>query len=200
MADTLITLEIGPEDAGRRMSLEDFACAEGRAGRVYELERGVIVVVDVPGVPHLMVVQRIRNPLVVHQVKHPEQVFAVASGADCAVRMPDMESERHPDVAVYLTPPPEGRPQPWEYWTPDIVVEVVSPGGEHRDYGIKRDEYLRAGVRLYWVVNPQERSATVHRRRSDTWEIQQLDERGKLETPLLPGLTIQLTDVFPRSA
>ncbi len=181
------------------MSLEDFACTQGQAGSVYELERGVIVVVDVPGVPHFLIVQRIRNPLVIYQEQHPKQVFAVASGSECALRMPNMESERHPDIAVYLTPPPQGSPQPWEYWSPDIVVEVISPGGEHRDYGIKRDEYLRAGVRLYWIVNPQERTATVHRRRTDSWETQQLDDGGRLETPLLPGLAIKLADVFPAS-
>ena len=44
-----------------------------------------------------------------------------------------MQSDRHPDQAVYLLPPPDG-PRPWTRWVPEIVVEVVSEGGEDRDY------------------------------------------------------------------
>ena len=43
---------------------------------------------------------------------------------------------------------------------PHIVVEVVSPGGEQRDYVDKREEYLRIGVREYWMLNPEDRRCT----------------------------------------
>ena len=38
---------------------------------------------------------------------------------------------------------------------PDWIIEVVSPGTEHRDYGIKLFKYRSAGVREYWIVNPR---------------------------------------------
>ena len=47
---------IGPGDHGRRMSLEEFEHAEGQEGRLYELSRGVITVVDVPKPRHLKIV------------------------------------------------------------------------------------------------------------------------------------------------
>ena len=53
---------------------------------------------------------------------------------------------------------------------PEIAIEVVSAGGEERDYHTKRDEYLRAGVRLYWIIDPQERTATVLQRRMEYWQ------------------------------
>jgi Uma2 family endonuclease len=44
----------------------------------------------------------------------------------------DLESERHPDAAVYRTAPDAD--EDWSSWIPEIVVEVMSPGSEARDY------------------------------------------------------------------
>jgi hypothetical protein len=54
---------IGPSDYGRLMSLDEFDLAEGRDGSPYELSRGVITVVDVPGPRHLAQVNAIRRRL-----------------------------------------------------------------------------------------------------------------------------------------
>ena len=48
------TILIGPEHHGQRMSLEDFETAEAREGHLYELSRGVVTVIDVPGRRHLL--------------------------------------------------------------------------------------------------------------------------------------------------
>jgi Uma2 family endonuclease len=196
MAEIGTLTEIGPESNGRRMSLEEFARVEGRPGYLYELSRGVIQVVDVPGVPHMLVKLRIRNALVLCQVRHPDRIFAIADGSDMAIRMPQLVSERHPDICVYLTPPPVDDVQPWDFWVPDIVIEVVSPGSEERDYEEKREDYLKAGVRLYWIFDPQTRSATLLTRRGDEWRAQKPDESGTVKTRLLPGLELKLADVF----
>ena len=37
---------------------------------------------------------------------------------------------------------------------PDLIVEIVSPESESRDWRDKYHEYETAGVREYWVVNP----------------------------------------------
>ena len=39
---------------------------------------------------------------------------------------------------------------------PDLVVEVLSPGGARRDRGEKLKLYAESGVREYWLVEPQE--------------------------------------------
>lgn len=197
MADTLSISPVGPEHNGRRMTLAEFVRVAGRAGHTYELEKGVVVVVDVPGVPHMLLVQAIRRAIFLYRHHHPERVYVIATGSECALRMPEIESERHPDLAVYLFPPPVEGDQPWEYWIPDLVVEVVSPRSEQRDYGIKREEYLRAGVRLYWIVDPQDRTVTVLVRRTDTWESRVLKDDAALEMALLPGFRLPLTALFP---
>lgn len=37
---------------------------------------------------------------------------------------------------------------------PDLVVEIVSPDSQSRDYRDKYAEYERAGVREYWIADP----------------------------------------------
>ncbi|WP_304226343.1 Uma2 family endonuclease [Gracilinema caldarium] len=36
---------------------------------------------------------------------------------------------------------------------PDFVAEVLSESTAHKDFGIKRDLYKRAGVREYWIIH-----------------------------------------------
>ena len=44
------------------------------------------------------------------------------------------------------------------YGTPDLVVEVLSPGTEKRDRGIKKNLYEICGVKEYWLANPEIKS------------------------------------------
>lgn len=44
---------------------------------------------------------------------------------------------------------------------PDWVIEITSPSDPQRDYGVKLFKYRTAGVREYWIVNPQKKAITV---------------------------------------
>src|SRR5947209_6247514 len=41
---------------------------------------------------------------------------------------------------------------------PTLVVEVVSEEDEERDTVTKREEYARAGIPHYWIMDPQQRT------------------------------------------
>ena len=45
---------------------------------------------------------------------------------------------------------------------PDFVIEVVSPSTASRDYLYKLNQYQRAGVKEYWIVNPDSKSVNVY--------------------------------------
>ncbi len=47
------------------------------------------------------------------------------------------------------------------FGAPDWVIEITSPSDPQRDYGVKLFKYLTAGVREYWIVNPQKKAITV---------------------------------------
>jgi Uma2 family endonuclease len=54
---------------------------------------------------------------------------------------------------------------------PDLIVEVISPGTREVDRGAKFSEYAQAGVREYWLVDPEARSIEVFVLRGRVYEI-----------------------------
>lgn len=177
------------------MSLADFDRVEGEPGHLYELNRGVIEVMDVPGIPHGLMVQASRNQFTRHQLRKSHIIY-IAGGSDCKLLLPGLQSERHPDLAIYLHEPPEGIDQPWETWVPAIVIEIVSAGQEARDYEEKRADYLAAGVMEYWIIDPQAQSMLVLKRRGDVWLEQPVKRTGRYSTSLIPGFEFDLKSVL----
>jgi Uma2 family endonuclease len=185
---------IGPKDHGRRMSLADFDHAQVQEGYLYELGRGVIVVSDVPGVWHLMQLLTLREQLLLYRLAHPGRVVAVTGGSESKMLIPPFESERHPDISVYLTAPPTE--DTWSVWVPEIAIEIVSPSSRHRDYEEKPDEYHAFGVREYWIVDAAERQVTVLRRWGRRWRRTVIRPPDVVRTRLLPGFERDCAAVF----
>lgn len=50
---------------------------------------------------------------------------------------------------------------------PDIAVEIISPESRSRDRGEKFYEYEQAGVREYWLIDPDRKQAEFYRRGDD---------------------------------
>src|SRR5438445_323866 len=81
-------------------------------GWLYELSRGAIVVSEVPGFPHALIVFRLGELFFGYHAQAPGVVRFIAGGGECRLRLPGMQSDRHPDRALYLTRIPEDS-QPW---------------------------------------------------------------------------------------
>ena len=45
---------------------------------------------------------------------------------------------------------------------PDFIIEIVDPGSRKLDYSIKNGKYAEAGVREYWIVDPEKERTTVY--------------------------------------
>jgi Uma2 family endonuclease len=83
--------------------------------------------------------------------------------------------------------------------TPDLVVEIGSPGTRKRDETIKRRLYERSGVKEYWIVDPEVDVVRVFR--DDDGQFHQAVELSResgdaLTTALLPGFEIAFTRLF----
>ena len=192
---TRIATRVGPGDQGRRMTLAEFAGADGQEGYLYELGRGVVVVTNVPGRKHAAQVATVRLQLSAYQLSHPTQVHVILGGSDSKVLLAGAESERHPDVALYKSPPSDEE-ELWSTWVPELVVEVVSPGSAQRDYVEKREEYFQFGVREYWVIDAAKREMLALQRSGGRWVERIVREQDPYRPRVLPGFQFDFGKVL----
>jgi Uma2 family endonuclease len=90
--------------------------------------------------------------------------------------------------------PPEEEPQGHCRIAPDLVAEVVSPNDLIYEVAARVAEYLGAGVRLVWVVNPADRTVQVHRQGGTGTILREADELAGEE--VLPGFRCQVGELF----
>jgi Uma2 family endonuclease len=85
--------------------------------------------------------------------------------------------------------------------TPALVIEILSLGTRRRDRGPKLHAYERHGVREYWLVDPDDRGVEVRRPTSPgaLAPVAELSAAAGdvLRSPLLPGFSLAMTDLFP---
>jgi Uma2 family endonuclease len=104
---------------------------------------------------------------------------------------------RRPDVAFVRRDrlSPERLIEGFVPVAPDLAIEVVSPNDLASRLARKLRDYRRAGVRLVWVIDPESRTAHVHRPDGTALD---LDEEGVLDgEEVLPGFQCRLGDLIP---
>jgi Uma2 family endonuclease len=76
----------------------------------------------------------------------------------------------------------------------DLVVEIISPETAGRDWGVKMQDYQKAGVREYWLVNPLVEQVHVYALGGEgKYVALALDQDGAYHSTVLKGF-----DVSPR--
>jgi len=77
---------------------------------------------------------------------------------------------------------------------PDLAVEILSPSNRRGEVRAKVADYLNAGCRLVWVIDPKKKTAVAYR----TLEMpRRIDAGGKLDgEDVLPGFEIPLASIF----
>src|SRR5438045_3107274 len=100
-------IRIGPEDNGRRMSLDEFDHAIVKQGYIYELGKGMIEVSNVANLNHGKQTEELRDQLVIYQVEYPGVINYLSSGSHAKLMIGPSQSERHPDLLIYLSDPPD---------------------------------------------------------------------------------------------
>jgi Uma2 family endonuclease len=186
-------LELGPDDAGRVVSSEEFADATYEEPWRYERERGRLVVMAPDGGDHVETASPWLRRLYAFWENHPEIVDLVVGNVWIRV---DDGTDRIGDIGVYLTGNPKARKIPDRI--PDLMFEIVSPGrtSRNRDYDKKRSEYERLGVKEYVIVDRFKKRVTVHTLAAGGYQVHVLTVADVYTSRLLPGQAVPLAEVW----
>jgi len=83
---------------------------------------------------------------------------------------------------------------------PDLVIEIVSPSNTHSELFLKFQYYLKAGVREYWIIDPEGKKVQVHIYENGHYISTAYENNDHIAVTVLPGLDIPLEDLWTRIA
>ena len=108
----------------------------------------------------------------------------------------DPDTVRESDIAYFSAAllPPDVRITGYAEVPPDLVVEIVSPSDTRRAVRDKARMWLRYGVALVWVVQPDTRTVDVHAPGRAVVTHTGTDTLDGSE--VLPGFTCPISDIF----
>jgi Uma2 family endonuclease len=155
----------------------------------YELDEGELIEMTRPAYLHNRVLMRLSGMLFIYfesnalgEVLNSENLYALSPS-----------TRRSPDVAVILGDRrKELQGAKVIPIIPDIAVEVLSPSETQRMIRRKMKQYFEAGVKEVWLIDPEVREAEI-------WKGPALSDAADADTlasPLLPGFSLSLADLF----
>jgi len=162
-----------------------------RDGRKYELVDGQVRV-SAAGLRHEKIGVRLCSRLLDFVLAHRlGEVF----GSSAGFRMPQ-GNVRSPDVSfVAAAKFPAGEvPEGFGEFAPDLAVEIRSPSDDERAVFDKVGEYLAAGTRLVWAIDPACRCAVAYRSLTQTRQIAESDDLDGED--VVPGFRCRLGDIL----
>ena len=162
-------------------------------GTVLELVRGEVVAMPGPGFEHGEIQGNAYFQIKAFLKQNPVGRVVVESGT-VTERNPD--TVRGPDVSYYSKErlPLDQRVIKYHDQPPDLCVEVVSPSNTKRRLRDKIREYFFSGVRMVWILDPEDRSVTVFVAPDEGLTLfnQAVIDGGTV----LPGFSCKVTDLF----
>ena len=192
--DTPIILKLAPELAGILLSPEEFdAVEECDELYNYELVHGVLIVAPPPTIGERRPNDQLGHLLLSYKDHHPQGAALDLTLPEHLIRTPD--SRRRADRVIWTG---LGRIPDTRRDQATIAIEFVSASKRdfQQDYLAKRDEYLRAGVLEYWIIDRFRRRMTVVRGGAEQVTETVITEQETYTTPLLPGFALPLTELL----
>jgi Uma2 family endonuclease len=142
---------------------------------------------------HQKIVLNIASPIREYLRKHPVGEVVVAPSdvelGPTEVYEPDIYFVAKERIGIFTEQGVTG--------APDLVVEVLSPSTAQLDRGPKREGYAVAGVKELWLVEPRQQRIEIYKLRgNDFAHVRTAGVGDTIETPLIPGLTLDVCEIF----
>lgn len=141
----------------------EYTCLPGNEDRFFELDEGHLVESPVPKKLHGVVCCRVACLLMSYSRRLGGGQAATNGVGVILGRAPD--TVRGPDVAYFAErqSAEELAAEGYAETPPVLAVEVLSPDDRWRQVNRKVTRFLRAGVKVVWVVDPATHDVTIHR-------------------------------------
>jgi Uma2 family endonuclease len=158
-----------------------------------ELVRGRLIVREPPGYRHGVIAMAVATRIA-EFVRLRELGVVVAAETGFKL-FSDPDTVRAADAAfISRVRAPDPPPRGYLALAPDLVVEVLSPTDRAGEVLNKVGDWLSAGSRLVWVIDPIRRRALVYRADGS---VSLLAEHDALDgEDVLPGFSCSLTEVW----
>jgi Uma2 family endonuclease len=163
----------------------------GDIGRC-ELVRGELHMMIPPGFEHGRITMKLSWPIANHVEEHGLGTVVAAETGFLLSRNPD--TVRAPDIAFVRAARGPGPERGYFPGAPDLAVEVLSPDDRPGYVRDKVAEWLEAGALAVWVVDPRERTVTVHAPPTDPRVLHAADTLDGGD--VLPGFALAVRDIF----
>ncbi|MHC4134084.1 MAG: Uma2 family endonuclease [Planctomycetota bacterium] len=163
----------------------------GDIGRC-ELVRGELRMMIPPSFQHGRSTIKLTGPILNHVEAHGLGTVAAAETGFLLSRDPD--TVRAPDIAFVRAARGPGPDRGYFPGAPDLAVEVLSPDDRPGHVREKVAEWIEAGARAVWVVDPRTRTVTVRTPPGDPRVLQETDTLGGGD--VLPGFTLAVREIF----
>ncbi len=158
-----------------------------------ELVRGRLIVHELRGCRHGYVVANLAFRLSQHSDLSGAGAVVVGGVGFTLRRDPD--TVRGPDVAFVRSDRlPQANPNTYLEFAPDLVVEVLSPSDRPGEVLAKVGDWLDAGARLVWAIDPERRIARVYRADGTEHILEETDQL--LGEDVLPGFSCTLAAIL----
>ena len=163
----------------------------------FELERGEVVELPPTTVRHGVVCGNCIW-LLGSYVRQQNRGYIASNDAGLVVeREPD--TVYGPDIFLFDEPTTfDELPPKWEDRPPALVVEIVSPNDRPGRVLRRVTRFLKMGVPLVWVLDPETQSVVVYRSGQNPVALERSDELTGLD--VLPHLRLRVADFFATPA
>ena len=121
--------------------------------------------------------------------------FAVRLFEENGDRPEDVDTMVEPDITVVCDP--DKLDKYGCKGTPDMVIEILSPSTRRHDLAVKYRLYQRAGIREYWIVDPDTRMVQVFRLEDGLYNAPDVFTSGSMvPVGIWEDFSIDLSQVF----